>query len=81
MNKQIIKLAAQLTKCERISTMRNGGWCKAYHVGGSAWNEAVAKATAIVTGREVVSRRGYAGYEEGYRADGSEFCRGGIGPL
>ena len=79
--KEIIRIAARSTKTSRIAAVRSGGHCRSYHVGGSAWNEAVAKATAMVEGREVVTRKGHAGYFEGYRPDGSEFHRGGVGPL
>ena len=35
----------------------------------------------MVEKREVVTRKGHAGYIEGFRPDGSEFHRGGVGPL
>ena len=81
MHSEIIKMAARATKSSRIFAIRSGGWCRSYHVGGEAWKEAVAKATAMVEGREVVTRKGHAGYVEGFRPDGSEFNRGGVGPL
>ena len=81
MNSEIIKMAARATKSSRIFAIRSGGWCRSYHAGGEAWNEAVAKATAMVEKREVVTRKGHAGYVEGFRPDGSEFNRGGVGPL
>ena len=81
MSNEIIRIAARATKTSRIFAVRSGGHCRSYHVGGRVWNEAVAKATAMVEGREVVTRKGHAGYVEGFRPDGSEFNRGGVGPL
>jgi len=81
MNNEIIRIAARATKASRIFAVRSGGYCRSYHRGGSVWNEAVAKATAMVEGREIVTRTGHAGYVEGFRADGTEFNRGGVGPL
>ena len=81
MHSEIIKMAARATKAGRVFAIRSGGWCRSYHAGGEAWKEAVAKATAMVEGREVVTRKGHAGYVEGFRPDGSEFNRGGVGPL
>ena len=80
MNK-IYNLAAKFTMAGRRAAVKSGSWCKTYHFGGRAWNEAVARATAIVNQREVVARHGYAGYTEGFKADGTIFHRGGIGPL
>lgn len=80
-NQQIVKLAAIATKWGRIHSRRSGGWCKSYNPGGRVWNEAIARATAIVESREVVDRKGHAGYVEGFRADGSVFHRGGVGSL
>ena len=79
--KEIIRIAARSTKSERVFAVRSGGHCRSYHVGGHAWNDAVAKATAMVHQREIITRKGHAGYVEGYRPDGSEFHRGGVGPL
>ena len=81
MKKEIIRLAARFTKAGRIEAVRSGGWCRTYHVGGLAWREAVARATAMVEKTTVVTRRGYAGYLEGYSPDGKEFFTGGLGPL
>ena len=81
MSNEIIRIAARATKTSRIFAVRSGGHCRSYHVGGRVWDEAVAKATAMVEGREVVTRKGHAGYVEGFRPDGSEFHRGGVGPL
>ena len=81
MSNEIIRIAARATRTSRIFAVRSGGHCRSYHVGGRVWNEAVAKATAMVEGREVVTRKGHAGYIEGFRPDGSEFNRGGVGPL
>ena len=81
MSNEIIRIAARATKTSRIFAVRSGGHCRSYHVGGRVWNEAVAKATAMVEGREVVTRKGHAGYIEGFRPDGSEFYRGGVGSL
>ena len=79
--KEIIRIAARETKSGRVSAVQSGGYCRSYHVGGRVWNEAVAKATAMVHQREIITRRGHAGYVEGYRPDGSVFHRGGVGPL
>jgi hypothetical protein len=79
--KEIIRIAARSTKSGRVFAVRSGGHCRSYHVGGHAWNDAVAKATAMVHQREIITRKGHAGYVEGYRPDGSEFHRGGVGPL
>ena len=79
--KEIIRIAARETKSGRVSAVRSGGYCRSYHVGGRAWNAAVAKATAMVHQREIIPSRGHAGYIEGFRPDGSEFHRGGVGPL
>lgn len=81
MKTEIIRLAARFTKAGRVAAMRSGGWCRTYHVGGQAWKEAVARATAMVNNTTVFTRRGHAGYREGFTPDGKEFCAGGVGPL
>ena len=81
MSNEIIRIAARATRSSRIFAVRSGGYCRSYHVGGEAWNDAVAKATAVIEGREVVTRKGYAGYIEGFGPNGREFHRGGVGPL
>lgn len=81
MKKEIIRLAARFTKAGRVAAVRSGGWCRTYHAGGTAWKEAVARATAMVNNTTIVTRRGHAGYQEGYTPDGKEFCTGGLGPL
>ena len=81
MKTEIIRLAARFTKAGRVAAVRSGGWCRTYHVGGQAWKEAIARATAMMTGTTVVTRRGHAGYREGFLPDGREFFTGGVGPL